>query len=731
MAARYRHQRQPRSHHSLRVHLVGVVLLAMIPVLITGLIIGDRAAKRAEAARQQHRADTAQALAGAVDQRIASFIDALKGLSNSSVPQPGGDQSDFTQRARALSDALGVPITLQWPSAFGNTEAIDARVLASGRAELSDLALSPDNQLPVADLVVPVLHNAVGIATLHALLSQNQLALSGSQPPHPPVGRAFLLDRRSRVAAASHDGQQLAGQILDGLPANGVAPDPTTIVPLAHAPGWQLLYRETEVSGGRIVGHPLRETLLMILLAATASVSLALLFAGQLIRPLQALTSEARNLAIGGERSGTPMTPSDITELEALRQGLVRADAVLRRRGAAERMALREARTGQELLISVVNGTAESIYVKDLELRYVLVNRAALQSGPQPRAEWQVLGRGTIDLFPPVVARRIEAADRNVLATGRMTSFEQEYQPDDASSPARWVAMTIAPWQDAEGRVVGVVSVSRDITASRQAESRVRVMQADLLRATRLSAMGAMASGLAHELNQPLAAATNYLNAGSRLLERGMAGETQSFPAARGAVSDGAAQLLRAGAIVRRLRDFVERGEAELQPEDVDQVLRETCNLARTDGINAGVELRLDLRHPTGQAMIDRTQIQQVLLNLIRNAAEAICSDEPGAAVGITLGMTLGEIDLCTSTDDADNLCIEVRDTGPGLPAGIAERLFQPFVSSKRTGMGIGLSICRTIIEGHGGRLNAEPNLPHGMIFRISLPALNSPGESP
>jgi len=342
-----------------------------------------------------------------------------------------------------------------------------------------------------------------------------------------------------------------------------------------------------------------------------------------------------------------------------------------------------------------------------------------------------VLGRATVDLFPPVVARRIEAADRSVLATGRMTSFEQEYPPDDGSSTTRWVAMTIAPWQDAAGRVVGVVSVSRDITSRRSAENRVRAMQADLLRATRLSAMGAMASGLAHELNQPLAAATNYLNAAGRLLERGMAGDALSFASARGAVIDGAQQLLRAGAIVRRLRDFVERGEAELQPEDIERVLRESCDLARTDGINAGVDLRLDLTHRTGLAMIDRTQIQQVLLNLIRNAAEAIGSADPGSAVGITLGMTLGEIDVCATTDDAGDLCIEVRDTGPGLPPGIAERLFQPFVSSKRTGMGIGLAICRTIVEGHGGRLTAVPRQPHGMIFRITLPALHPPGESP
>lgn len=729
--ARWARQFFVRYSHSLRVHLAGLVLLAMLPVLIVSVIIGEHASNLAATTREQRRADTARALAGAVDQRIAITIAAITALANSSALQASGDPADFAIRTRTVSDALGMPITLQWGTATPDTDEIDARALASGRAELSDLSQSPRNQMPMADLVVPVMHNGIGIATLHVLLSRDQLALNWPHQTNQPFGQAVLLDRHDRVAAASHEALQLAGQIFDAGPADGSTQDPTTSSPLAHAPGWRVLYREAEASGGLIIGNPMRETLLMFLLAAAASVSLALLFAGRLIGPLQALTGEARNVAIGGERTGTPMRPSDITELEALRHGLVRADAVLRRRGAAERMALREARTGQELLISVVNGTAESIYVKDLELRYVLVNRAALLSGPQPRAEWQVLGRGTIDLFPPVVARRIEAADRSVLATGRMTSFEQEYPPEVGSSTSRWVAMTIAPWQDAEGRVVGVVSVSRDITASKQAESRVRAMQADLLRATRLSAMGAMASGLAHELNQPLAAATNYLNAGSRLLECGMAGDTASFPAARGAVIGGVEQLLRAGAIVRRLRDFVERGEAELQPERIERVLRESCDLARTDGIDAGVDLRLDLTHRTGMAMIDRTQIQQVLLNLIRNAAEAICSAEPGSAVGITLGMTLGEIDVSARTDDTGDLCIEVRDTGPGLPNGIAERLFQPFVSSKRTGMGIGLSICRTIIEGHGGRLTAEPRHPNGMIFRIILPALHPPGESP
>jgi two-component system sensor kinase FixL len=407
-----------------------------------------------------------------------------------------------------------------------------------------------------------------------------------------------------------------------------------------------------------------------------------------------------------------------ITEFEELRRNLARAVAMLRRRGAAERMALREARTGHELLISVVNGTPEEIHVKDLDLRYVMVNRAALNNGPERRAEWQVLGKQTADLFPPELASHIEDADRRVLATGEATSFELDYLTPGDTSP-RWLAMTIAPWQDVEGKVVGVVSVSRDVTPHRQAQVRLRKLQAELLRATRLSAMGAMASGLAHELNQPLAAATNYLNAGNRLLERSADGDTNALQAARGAVTDAAQQMLRAGAIVRRLRDFVDRGEVELQPESVEELLRETTDLAISDGLPENIGLELTVADNIGHVLVDRTQIGQVVLNLLRNAAEAIQSMEPPRQGLIRVSARL----------ISSNMVITVQDNGPGLAPGIADRLFEPFVSSKRTGMGIGLAICRTIVEGHGGRLTAEMLPEGGMMFRIVLPVMMPQGE--
>jgi two-component system sensor kinase FixL len=344
------------------------------------------------------------------------------------------------------------------------------------------------------------------------------------------------------------------------------------------------------------------------------------------------------------------------------------------------------------------------------------------------REEWQVLGRSATDLWPEEVARHIEIADRWVLATGRMTGFELEVVWP--GHPTRWMWMTITPWQDVDGRVVGVVSVSRDITEQRAAETNLRAMQADLLRATRLSAMGAMASGLAHELNQPLAAATNYLNASARLLERGAGGNAQGPPElltdlrlARGAVADAAQQLLRSGAIVRRLRDFVERGEAELQPQDVSELIRGTIELARADGITQGVELQMVLAPYTALVLIDITQMQQVLLNLIRNAAEAIRD-----AVKADPDREHGIIVLAAVARPPDGTCIDVIDNGPGLPPDIAENLFQPFMSTKPGGMGIGLTICHTIVEGHGGQLQAQIAIGGGTRFRITLPPVPQSG---
>ncbi len=756
---------------SLRAHLFTVVLVAILPALAVVLVIGTNAALMADRVSQDRISETGRAQAGAIDQELEALDAALSFVGSTPGLEDGRPSLESASRIRMVEQETGLRVIIHRRD---GTEIVDNAAPAEGegahpaaalnalaearktaRATISNVFVPRPGQAPAALLVVPVVHDGAVVATVEAMISSDRLTAALRRQSHQPGGLAAVIDRTGRVAGATHDVDRLAGEIWPAeikptVPISewqarfarasafimGHSRISPAYTPLVFAPGWHVVYREDEPAFSAVLDHAMRNSLVAALLAATVSLCLAGLFGTHLSRPLNHLTEHARTVAIGTDRVDDPIQPYSVTEFEALRLGMLRADAVLRRRGAAERMALREARTGHELLVSVVNGTAESIYVKDLDLRYVLVNRAALKSGPILRAEWQVLGRGSADLFPPIVANRIEEADRSVLATGQMTSFEQEYTPDradgrtDDASPrqTRWLSMNIAPWQDAEGRVVGVVSVGRDITKQRGADTRMRAMQADLLRATRLSAMGAMASGLAHELNQPLAAATNYLNAGGRLLDRSQSGDVEAFQFARGAVSDAAQQMLRAGSIVRRLRDFVERGEAELQPEDVGDVLRQACDLARNDGIAAGIDLRLDVPPTTGIALIDRTQIQQVLLNLIRNAAEAIGPPEIRGIGGFEQKQGVVTVSSCTADDGG--MMIDVSDNGPGLSPDIAERLFQPFVSTKPTGMGIGLAICRTIIEGHGGELTATNNTADGMRFRIALPALHPAGES-
>ncbi len=723
---------------SLRTYLLVTVLLAAIPTIIVAPIVSLKASRAERQARADLLDRSAHDLAAAIDRGLTRDLAILAALARGVDGDPA-----FQSRSTMAAEMLGAPIRLRdengaiLPPAStamapvgtmesGQANAIKAaqRARLSGRAVVSDVIAPAPGMPAMVVLVVPVPGHQGRIATLDVQLPCAFIAIALREVPHPTQEVALLVDGRGHVAAASQDQARLVGQSF--LPPASAEPSgwrgpevpSPVIVALNEAPGWRVV---SMTNRDAILTSPDIGLAGVSIAAGVATMLLTLgltaLLGEQLSRPLRAMAELARNIATGNETHIEATSASSVAEFEAVRQALLRANAVLRRRGAAERMALREARTGHELLVSVVNGTTESIYVKDLELRYVLVNRAALLSGPEPRAEWQVLGRGTADLFEPGLARRIEAADRTVLATGHITRFEQEYT-DSRSGEPRWLSMTITPWQDAEGRVVGVVSVGRDITESRRADARLHGMQADLLRTTRLSAMGAMGSGLAHELNQPLAAATNFLNAGNRLIDRAMSGDAEALMSARQAVNESAQQLLRAGAIVRRLRDFVERGEVELQPHDLPELLREACELARNDASLADIDLRLC--EASGEVMVDRTQIQQVLLNLIRNAGEAI-SAAPGDMPG--------QFWVSATKNAGGGICIDVSDNGPGLADGIAERLFQPFVSSKTTGMGIGLAICRTIVEGHGGMLTAERGPLGGMTFRITLPVLHLHGE--
>jgi two-component system, LuxR family, sensor kinase FixL len=223
-----------------------------------------------------------------------------------------------------------------------------------------------------------------------------------------------------------------------------------------------------------------------------------------------------------------------------------------------------------------------------------------------------------------------------------------------------------------------------------------------------------MASTLAHEMNQPLSAIANYLQGCGRLLE-GV--EHPNAQKARDAMAETTKQTLRAGDIIRRLREFVARGETERRLEDVNKLVEEASALALVGARDEGVRTVFRSDMAVGPVLVEKVQIQQVLLNLIRNAIEAM------------QGLERKELLVTTGLSQTGMIEVIVADTGCGISEEIASRLFQPFVTTKAAGMGVGLSISRRIIEAHGGELWAEPNPGGGTLFRFTLEPASTKAE--
>ncbi|MGQ0588292.1 MAG: PAS domain-containing sensor histidine kinase [Sphingosinicella sp.] len=248
----------------------------------------------------------------------------------------------------------------------------------------------------------------------------------------------------------------------------------------------------------------------------------------------------------------------------------------------------------------------------------------------------------------------------------------------------------------------------RDLTERQQTELRLQDLQSELAHVGRVSEIGTLASSLAHELNQPLTAVTNYCETARDLLSEQPDAETLGI--VREALDDAAKEAVRAGQIVRRLRDFIAYGETERRVEHLPRLINEANALALVGSREHGIEVEVKLDRSASRVIVDRIQIQQVLVNLIRNAIDAM------------LDSRIRALTIRTRTESNGFVRVSVCDTGGGINEEIAGQLFQPFVTSKESGMGIGLSICRTIVEAHGGRIWFEPGRRGGTEFHFTLP---------
>jgi two-component system sensor kinase FixL len=298
--------------------------------------------------------------------------------------------------------------------------------------------------------------------------------------------------------------------------------------------------------------------------------------------------------------------------------------------------------------------------------------------------------------------RYMNTGERRIIGIGRVVVGQRK---DGSTFP-----MELAVGEMKSGDRRFFTGFIRDLTERQQTEARLQELQSELVHISRLTAMGEMASTLAHELNQPLSAIANYLKGTRRLLE---GASDEKSATMRDALDKAADQAMRAGHIIRRLRDFVARGESERRVESITKLVEEASALALVGVKDLGIRVQFQFNPDIDLVIADRVQVQQVLLNLIRNAMDAMETSKTR--------------DLIVAIAPADGglVRISVTDSGSGISPEIAEQLFQPFVTTKRHGMGVGLSISRAIVEAHNGRIWVEPNPTGGTIFNFTLAVVN------
>ena len=247
----------------------------------------------------------------------------------------------------------------------------------------------------------------------------------------------------------------------------------------------------------------------------------------------------------------------------------------------------------------------------------------------------------------------------------------------------------------------------RDLTEQQRSELRMQEMQSELVHFSRLSAVGTMASALAHELNQPLTAVANYLEASRDLID---SPDPEIKEVLREALTEAARQAVRAGEIVRKLRSYVARGEVDARPLTLAPLLADAIALSKLSRDMADIPIKLDLEEDADKVMGDPIQIQQVAINLIRNAMDALANT---ANARVTVRVH--------AANEPGFVAVEVCDNGPGLTQELRENIFKPFATTKSHGMGLGLSICQTIVEAHGGTIRAITPPEGGTCFRFTL----------
>jgi PAS domain S-box-containing protein len=721
----------------LRRHLLRLVMLMLLPAVLLGGWLTVELAARLKSDTEALLASGALSRALAVERELESAVLLLQSLATS--PHLDGGEAGyaaFHAQAREVVAPLGsfaifvrreeprrqlvnsrLPLGTILPAMLEDGPA--ARALRTGQPAFRGPIVLPLIEQNLASVAVPVRRGGEVVGALSMPILPSRLAALLRQPGGEIGSVSFIIAPQDGlvgglVFADGRSGEwTIPSGFLDrlGSAPRGILRTPgpdgqPMLMAFERVPtnDWTVILAATRSEEQAAWLRPAMNAAALALLVVVLVALVTIRFIQRLIRPLSGLTGDAAPAAAGGIR---------VAEFEALAAAVAEArnaplrEAEASRELVAQTIALaREVEDDRQLLRSVMESVPDEIFVKDAQLRYVMVNREVARVMGRP--EGYILNRTDAELLDADLAERLAGIDREVMRNGVIHEYESSMSMPGHPRQERTYFVVKAPWRDSTGQVVGLVGVARDVTRRRATEQRLRQSEEAMRRIARADTLSAMSMGVAHELNQPLTAAGNFLRAGMRMLQ-GEQPDQRRIAAARDAMREAANQALRAGEILRRLRDFIGRGETEQQLVSLGPLVADGAALVRAAHGADAPPIALDLSVSGCLVMADQVQLQQVFVNLLRNAIEAT---EGLAERGIAVNLQR----------EGGRAVLSFSDSGPGLPAEVRERLFQPFVSTKEHGMGIGLSICRAIIEAHGGRISALSDEGRGTVIRIELP---------
>ncbi len=709
-----------RHQSSIRWHLLGFGAALLVPILIFSALLLWLYSNSQRAGYEADARQSAKRIAAAVDRIFGGAEAAMEALATSPYLS-NGDYEKFQQQASQVTQvwgaqAPGYAIILRDTSGqqlantslpWGEPLAKDGRdmdraVITTKRPQVQDLLPGTAASSPLVAVKVPVLHGDEVNYVLSLRIDPRRIAEVFRSEGLPGEWTGAVVDRNDRIVARSRQHNQFVGALAtEDLRKGTTGPEGIWIGSTKEGTPVFGAYARSQLTGWRvtigvpldILREPVRRSLLILfalgIIALMLSLLLASWFGQRIATPIGTLVHAASRLGRGDVIS---QLATNLREVDEVGEALVIASKRLDQRD-------RVIRESEARLRATYDNAAVGICEVDKDGRFLHVNQTLCKLSRYSPSE--LIGKPfTKNVHPDDRTLESELFEQQV--AGKKTSYVSEKRHIRGDGTSGWLRVSSTAVRGAAGTFLYAIRVLEDITDRKQAEDQTHELRSELLHVSRLAAMGQMASVLAHELNQPLAAVTNYLSAAKR-------GLASSDDKVRSFLDRAGQQTLRIGDIIQRLRAFVSKGKLTRRNEDIGTVINEAIALALIDRKHRDIRV---VKHiaPEGRfVLIDRIHIEQVLVNLIRNASEAM------------EGAPRREITLTTAPAGPGLIEVSVADTGPGIPPDVMARLFQPFVTTKDEGMGVGLSICRTIIEAHGGHIKAEASPMGGTVFRFTL----------